>query len=219
MRARAARLLAVLCVAVLAAAAVSGDRPAGLMWQTTGLPAVFPLIFHAPPGRDYYLTLHDPETGAAVLAAFATGGAPVRVLVPPGTYALQIVAGTGWQDETLLFGPQTERLETPDPLRFAVTGVATKAGHMVEVGADGAVQLAPVSLCRGYEITAAPRPLPPFDDEGFETRIPEPGELLRHPSAGFDPEKAAGLDAPVIPTDHAPYFSDPEVTLRERLCP
>ncbi|KIC21664.1 hypothetical protein [Leisingera sp. ANG-Vp] len=106
------------------------QRP-GLMWNRTGLPAVFPLQVKSPKGADYFLTLHDHGTGEAALAAYIEGGAFFKVLVPPGRFVLRFASGTKWQGEEALFGAGTQHFEMPEPLEFAVRGLGSKAGHIV----------------------------------------------------------------------------------------
>ncbi|WP_139784754.1 hypothetical protein [Roseovarius sp. A-2] len=116
-------------------AAEDGAPRAGLMWNRTGLPAVFPLQVKSPPGRDYFLRLIEVETGDAALAAYIEGGAFFRVLVPPGTFRLIFAAGTGWRGEDDLFGPgeATQVFELRRPLTFETRGLDTKAGHIVRL--------------------------------------------------------------------------------------
>lgn len=107
--------------------------PAGLLWNRSGLPAVFPLQVKTPPGPDYHLTLIDTQTGSAALAAYIEGGAFFRVLVPPGTFRLRFATGRDWQGEDVLFGEgeATHRFELRRPLTFETRGLGTKAGHIV----------------------------------------------------------------------------------------
>jgi len=58
----------------MAQAQGDGPRP-GLMWNRTGLPAVFPLQVKTRPGQNYVLLLSDEQTDADALAAYITGGA------------------------------------------------------------------------------------------------------------------------------------------------
>ncbi|SEN31581.1 hypothetical protein SAMN04488077_11537 [Roseovarius tolerans] len=111
----------------------SAQPPAGLLWNRTGLPAVFPLQVKTPPGPDYHLTLIDTQTGEAALAAYIEGGAFFRVLVPPGTFRLRFATGTEWQGEDVLFGQgeATHRFDLRRPLTFETRGLGTKAGHIV----------------------------------------------------------------------------------------
>jgi len=137
------RLLALLLCALPALASAAdgaageGAPRTGLMWNRTGLPAVFPLRVNTPPGQDHVLTLITAETGEAALAAYIRGGAFFRVLVPPGTYRLRFASGETWQGEDALFGPgpKTRIHELPEPLTFKTRGLGTKAGHVVTLRA------------------------------------------------------------------------------------
>jgi len=124
------------------AAAIAGpeeSRPPGvapgLMWNRSGLPAIFPLQVKTHPGKDYFLTLIDAETGKDTLAAFVYGGAFFKVLVPPGTFVVRFAVGDIWQGETNLFGPgaMTTVVELEKPLTFKVVGYGRKAGHLVDL--------------------------------------------------------------------------------------
>ena len=95
---RLARDAMIVALMLAPAAAVSGGGadtvatpPAGLMWNRTGLPAVFPLQVKTPPGQDHVLTLIDADTGTDALAAYIKGGAFFKVLVPPGTYRFKAI--------------------------------------------------------------------------------------------------------------------------------
>ncbi|WP_175392896.1 hypothetical protein [Leisingera sp. JC1] len=117
-------------VAAVAAGDGEPERPpAGLMWNRSGLPAVFPLQVRTPEGDDYFLVLSGSKGDA--LAAYIRGGKFFKVLVPPGRYALRFAGGAGWLGEARLFGPDTGFFELPEPLEFAVRGTGIKAGHMV----------------------------------------------------------------------------------------
>lgn len=212
-------VIAVLFCIATASLAETSPKP-GLMWQRTGLPAVFPLIVKTNPGADYYLTLHAQETGDAKLAAYAVGGDFFKVLVPPGTYFVQIASGENWQGEDALFGAKTEWIDIPDPLTFKVRDHSTKGGHMIDLTNVGQPPIIEVrSLCQRYALARAPRPLPSFDEEEYSgAQLTGPGELLRSPGSYFDPQRLSGNDEPVIPTDFAPYFSNPEFDIRDRLC-
>ena len=62
------------CVFAFGLARAETERPAGLMWNRTGLPAVFPLQIKTTPGADYLVILSDAETDFDALAAYARGG-------------------------------------------------------------------------------------------------------------------------------------------------
>ncbi|MBC7163794.1 MAG: hypothetical protein H5U15_02180 [Roseovarius sp.] len=131
----AALLCALPAVAPAAESAPLPKPPVGLMWNRSGLPAVFPLVVKTAPGQDYVLTLIDIETDEAVLAAYIEGGAFFRVLVPPGTFRLRFATGLIWRGEEELFGPgdSTEVFELDPPLTFETRGLGTKAGHIIDL--------------------------------------------------------------------------------------
>lgn len=134
---RAAVLLGLLATLVCGAAAEAGERPrAGLLWNRTGLPAVFPLQVKSPEGADYYLVLTSSGSGQEALAAYIRGGAFFKVLVPPGRYALRFASGTDWRGEEQLFGPDTVVFALPEDLEFAIRGAGIKAGHLVVLTRD-----------------------------------------------------------------------------------
>ncbi|MEP3442888.1 MAG: hypothetical protein ABJN72_15520 [Sulfitobacter sp.] len=120
--------------AVMAQAQGDGPRP-GLMWNRTGLPAVFPLQVKTRSGQNYVLLLSDEQTDADVLAAYITGGAFFRVLVPPGTFRVRFASGITWQGEEAMFGRhgQTKVIEMPEALTFEVIGLRRKAGHLIDL--------------------------------------------------------------------------------------
>lgn len=210
-------------VALMAPFMAHAETPpkVGLLWQNTGLPAVFPLILKTDAGADYYLRLHAVDTGEAKLAAYAVGGRFFKVLVPPGTYDIRVASGTGWQGEADLFGPGTRWIDIPEPLTFEVRNHATKGGHMIDLrGQDTAPPVIEVRfICQGHGQVGLPRPLPPYEEVGrFGTHLTDRGVLLRYPGSFFDPTRRGDADRPVIPTDFAPYFSKPEFDIRARLC-
>ncbi len=138
-RGTVALLAVVLCAAATFASAGNNTaapsaQHAGLMWNRSGLPAVFPLQIKTLPGQDYFLTLNDVK-GKAVLAAYIIGGAFFKVLVPPGVFRLKFAAGDVWQGEDNLFGPgdNTHFFELRAPLSFETRGLGIKAGHVVSL--------------------------------------------------------------------------------------
>lgn len=145
---------------------VAAQEPApvkpGLMWNKTGLPAVFPLRIKTAPGADYYLQLQHAETGDAALAAYIEGGTFFRVLVPPGTFNLRFASGSVWQGEQLLFGEgsDTQFIALSDPLAFGVKGLATKTGHVVDLTSlargEEASWLAPTEICQTVHVVYVP---------------------------------------------------------------
>ncbi|MEW9919829.1 hypothetical protein AB2B41_09455 [Marimonas sp. MJW-29] len=158
------------------------DRPAGLMWNRTGLPAVFPLQVKTLAGPDYHLVLRDAVTGAPALAAYVEGGAFFRVLVPPGRYRLRFAYGSAWRGEEELFGPEMRVFELAEPLEFAVTGFATKAGHVVDLtgrAADGGLvaEVVPAVDCQSVRVFL--EPVLPGASQGTALRLPGEGEVWR----------------------------------------
>lgn len=110
-------------------------QAAGLMWNRSGLPAVFPLQVKTREGRDYFLTLINNDTGEDALAAYIEGGTFFKVLVPPGVFKLRFATGEVWQGEEALFGSgeKTHTFELETPLTFKVLSLGTKAGHLVDI--------------------------------------------------------------------------------------
>lgn len=151
------------------AAAISGGGaetaatpPAGLMWNRTGLPAVFPLQVKTPPGQDHVLTLIDADTGTAALAAYIKSGAFFKVLVPPGTFRLQFAFGHVWHGQEDLFGPDTRVFELRRPLTFETRGLGIKAGHVVDLstrrpGEVAADRVKDQLICQSFRLRFPPR--------------------------------------------------------------
>lgn len=136
----AAALVAALMATAMPARPARADdatqRPEpGLMWNRTGLPAIFPLQVKTRAGRDYVLVLIDDRSGAESLAAYIEGGTFFRVLVPPGTFRLRFAFGTDWRGTDALFGagPETGSFTLPQPLTFRTQGLNRKAGHLVDL--------------------------------------------------------------------------------------
>ncbi len=149
------------CAALAAAAQEPVPVQQGLMWNRTGLPAVFPLQVRSAFGMNYFLTLYDAETGAPALAAYFEGGRFFRVLVPPGRFRLRLAAGQVWQGEDALFGAgaRTRFIDIPQPLTFAVTGFDRKSGHTLDLrrvmGRDAMlVPIAPLGTCQAVRLVA-----------------------------------------------------------------
>lgn len=161
--------------------AAGPSQPAGLMWNRTGLPAVFPLQVKTPAGQDYFLTLIDHDTDEAALAAYIDGGAFFKVLVPPGVFRLQFAVGEVWQDEKNLFGPgaDTQVFELSKPLTFEIRGLGRKAGHLVNLLAHKPGQAAQTAvkdqlICQ-YARLAFPARVPPALADGLTQRAARRG--------------------------------------------
>ncbi|WP_162933066.1 hypothetical protein [Roseovarius sp. EL26] len=166
-----------LCV-VSAFASAGDDRATksvqttGLMWNRTGLPAVFPLQVKAPPGQDYFLTLIDVETDEDALAAYIIGGDFFKVLVPPGEFRLRFAAGMDWKGEEFLFGPgkQTHIFELNETLTFEIRNLTIKAGHVVnllkiEFGQVAQSSVKEQLICQSLRRTYPSRRLPFWADQ------------------------------------------------------
>lgn len=123
------------------------ERPEGLLWNRSGLPAQLPLQIRTAAGADYLLHLRDIGTGRDVLAAYIRGGEFFRVLVPPGRYQLQLASGTDWQGEAARFGPATRRFVLDPPLTFGAS-VARKEGHIVDLRDLGDVTTRDFAICQ-----------------------------------------------------------------------
>lgn len=158
------RALAILVSALWLAPALpvqaESARPQqGLMWNRTGLPAVFPLQVKSRVGQDYLLLLSNPETDADVLAAYIVGGRFFRVLVPPGRFRVRFASGVRWEGEDTMFGRhgETEIIEMPEPLTFEVKGLGTKVGHLIDLtdvaaGETAQVSVTPVKICQVVDV-------------------------------------------------------------------
>lgn len=201
----------------------------GLMWNRTGLPAVFPLRVQTPGGQDYYLTLSDAETGAEALAAYIEGGAFFKVLVPPGTFHLRLVTGRTWQGEDRLFGPgaASQVFALARPLTFEVRDFSTKAGHVIDIAAIPAGprdQMAKITvrdalICQTVRLERFPRLQRAFDARSFNRfRLRDDGEPVGFPSRYSTERLLENGDRPVFPTRYAPYFSLPTFEVRPRPC-
>ncbi|HEY0213062.1 MAG TPA: hypothetical protein VGC40_05675 [Paenirhodobacter sp.] len=154
-------ILSLLCIgpalALCAGFASADPRPHGLMWNHSGQALTLPLQILTDPGADLYLTL-VPVDGALtepVLAAYIRGGAPFRLLVPPGRFQVRVVAGADWQGEDRLFGADTRRVDLPRALVFEVQGAGRRSGHLVDLR-GGAVRVRDYGLCRGGATTTVP---------------------------------------------------------------
>lgn len=173
--------LALLLLLAFAAPLAAGAQPGGLMWNRSGLPLTLPLQVKSDAGSDHYLLLHDPETGKAVLAAYARGGEFFRVLVPPGRYVLEIVSGRDWQGEEALFGADTTRVTLDPPLVFGTEGRARKSGVLVDLRGD-AITLRSFGLCQRFQLDPATLP-------GSWARKHPADFPPQHPGDRFDPPR------------------------------
>lgn len=202
------RTLATLLIFVcLATASAAADRPQGLLWNRSGLPATLPLQVKTDPGRDYVLHLHSTETGTAVLAAYIRGGDFFRVLVPPGEFTLHFAAGTDWQGETALFGPETRTFELDRPLRFRA-GFRHKKGHLIDLRAEADYAARSIALCQRLALDL---------DTPRHQRTPQRTDRDLSPYA---PTQLTGTTR--APEDRLPFppslYDPPRYDLRTRVC-
>lgn len=207
------RLLVLACLLLPPAALAQAPEP-GLMWNRTGLPAVFPLQIKTRDGANYLLTLRDAGTQEPALAAYFEGGDTFRILVPPGRFTLHFAWGQIWQGPEQAFGPGalTQRLDLAEPLSFAVTGFSTKSGHSVDLrGLDldadpatmaGATVVEPLDVCQTLTRDAGAAP----PDAGPPPRTDRPGELARPNVLRAQPRRTPDLAAP----SHERLFRNPD---------
>ena len=137
-----------LLVLVMPFSVLAEARPQGLLWAEAGVPRTLPLQVKTVAGSDYLVVLREPDTGAAVLAAYVRGGEFFRVLVPPGRFDLDFATGPEWQGDETLFGPGTRHFTLAEPLDFGVTGAARKGGQIVDLRDPQAVGVKTIGICQ-----------------------------------------------------------------------
>ncbi len=137
--------LALLTALLLAAQPAAAGSDHGLLWNRTGLPAVFPLQVQTLEGEDRSLLLTDAATGEVALAAFIEGGRFFRVLVPPGRYHVRLAPGDVWDDDS---EPRTGSVELASPLTFEITGAGRKAGYRIDLREAGEAQVTSQGICQ-----------------------------------------------------------------------
>ncbi|MEQ6249848.1 hypothetical protein ABMC89_13215 [Sulfitobacter sp. HNIBRBA3233] len=187
-----ARACVALCmVAVIWPCAALAERPAaGLLWNRTGLPAVFPLLVVTAPGRDYVVELTDAETATPAMAGYIHGGRFFRLLVPPGRFDVTFHAGSGWAGEEMLFGPATQTMRLEKPLVFRVEDFRTKAGHRIDLrdwapGERAGLQTRRIALCQTLRLAPEAPPALTLVPTGPDTEqsagdAPKYGDLWRY---------------------------------------
>jgi hypothetical protein len=131
---------------VLAGAAVASERPQGLMWNRTGLPATIPLQIKTVAGADYLLRLKPYEEIDFVFAAYIRGGDFFRVLVPPGRFDLVFASGADWQGEAVLFGADTAEFLLDPPLVFKATATR-REGYLIDLRDPQQITLRSLATC------------------------------------------------------------------------
>ncbi|MBJ3762199.1 hypothetical protein ILP92_05510 [Maribius pontilimi] len=111
------------------------------MRNYTGLALVFPLQIRTDPGPDLSITLRDPATDQPALTARLRAGQFFRVLVPAGTYTLDVTADT----------PTPSAFTYPEPLNFQIVGLGRKMGYLIDLRGDGPPTDRPIGLCQTFD--------------------------------------------------------------------
>lgn len=222
-----------LCFLLVAAAPLAGaaakspadpTQKGGLMWNRSGLPAVFPLQVKTPPGPDYFLTLIDVKTGDPALAAYIKGGKFFKVLVPPGVFRLSFVTGNMWQGEDELFGPgrKTQHFELRDPLTFETRGIGIKAGHVVSLLERRPGKLAGMTrkdqlICQslGHRLSEQIRPAFDWQQTSWFPPVAMPGLALAWYGPGLEAGRFGGSRTL---SDSDRHTTIPRTDLRSRYC-
>ncbi len=168
---------------VCALSALAEERPQGLMWNRSGLPATLPLLIKTNAGADYFLNLRDVERDKVVLAAYVRGGEFFQVLVPPGRFELVFASGEDWQGETRLFGVHTHLFKLDQPLRFRAT-MSQRRGHMIDLTQASGTTISDLAKCQRLAL----------DPESLRNRKGQFDPLLRDPSG--PPEAWPEMPAP-----------------------
>lgn len=166
---------AVLALLVLLAAPAWAEPPPGLLRVSPGLPRSLPLVIRSPEGQAALVQVMDAASGAEVLAAFAPGGAPLRILVPPGRFTLLISTGRDWDQGG--FARDLQR-RTVGPLTFAITGFDRKGGHIVTLGAGPEAEAAAFALCQhpgAFRPAGVPQPVGTKNTPLIPQDDPQPG--------------------------------------------
>jgi len=156
-------------VLLLATSAASAERPEGLLWNRSGLPATLPLQVKTQSGSDYLLQLRETGSGETVLAAYIRGGEFFRVLVPAGRYELLFSSGTEWKGEAAQFGQDPFRFVLDPPLTFRAN-VARKNGHLIDLRDIEDITIRDFAICQRFAIDPG-RPLRGLEREA-EDLIP-----------------------------------------------
>ncbi|MEP2029070.1 MAG: hypothetical protein ABJI96_10245 [Paracoccaceae bacterium] len=219
--------MSICCAAVSAAAGTDGAQGqplgAGLLWNRTGLPAVFPLQVKTKAGQDYFLKLIDDETRQDALAAYITGGAFFKVLVPPGTYVLRFATGKFWEGEEGLIGPAGNPLtfDLPVPLTFGIRDFGTKAGHVVDIRQTGPGQFAQATVRHQFICqTTRTRFWPPRSSflRSMQIDRREFEGVIRKEPWGWGPFDWPAFGEMPYPNRGYKYFSYPRSVVRARIC-
>ena len=170
-------LASALILVLLVAPGAADERPEGLMWNRSGLPARLPLQVKTVAGADYLLHLRDTGTGRDVLAAYIRGGAFFRVLVPPGRFELHFASGTDWQGEAALFGPKTQRFVLVPALSFEAFATR-REGHLVDLRDLADITTRDFAICQRFVLDpdSVNQPWPPIWKPGTWLPLEGPRE-------------------------------------------
>lgn len=123
------------------------ERPQGLMWNRSGLPATLPLLIKTSADADYFLNLKDIVSDKVVLAAYVRGGEFFQVLVPPGRFELVFASGEDWQGEAKLFGVNTHMFTLDQPLQFRAT-MSQRKGHLIDLTKASGTTVSELAKCQ-----------------------------------------------------------------------
>lgn len=169
---------------VLALPGGAEERPEGLLWNRSGLPASLPLQIKTDTDADYLLHLRDTATGHDVLAAYIRGGEFFRVLVPPGRYQLHFASGTDWQGEATLFGPGTRRFVLDPPLDFGASATM-REGQLVDLRDLADITTRDFAICQRFVLDpeSLTQPWPPIREPGTS---PPPDGPRGYPVPRYD---------------------------------
>lgn len=159
------------------------ERPQGLMWNRSGLPATLPLLIKTSAGADYFLNLRDVERDKVVLAAYVRGGEFFQVLVPPGRFRLLFASGEEWQGEAKLFRVNTHMFTLVQPLRFR-SAMSQRKGHMIDLTKSSGTTISDLVKCQRLAL----------DPESLRAGKGQFDPLLRDPSGA--PEAWPEMSAP-----------------------
>jgi hypothetical protein len=90
----------------------------GIVSNATGREGLAPLNIVTEPGRDYFVKLVDPATGADAVAIYVRGGSTAEFQVPLGSYEIRYASGSTWYGPEELFGPDTQYAKADQTFDF-----------------------------------------------------------------------------------------------------
>ena len=104
----------------------------GIQTNLTGKQGLAPFEIVTSPGYDYLVKLVDFTSSRDVMTIYVTGGVPLEVLVPLGSYGMKYASGVVWQGGAALFGPETSYSKTDDVFTF-IEDSQGYSGYTVEL--------------------------------------------------------------------------------------